>query len=310
MRRGAGILVVALLVASCGGADTGDTTTTTEPLPTTTAAAATTTVPTTSAPPSTSTTSTTTTAAPLDPGTYLVTSGICMLGWWDASWQSGDSPPVRGGETYQVVRTDEPITSAVGSAPGPHCDPLDLANVTLDPEPPGDFFGLDPIAIQTGSAVRPHLVELTPLDQAAYVDATRALLESRGLVDPPINLEQVIRTDLEGDGVNEVIVAASTIDPENALDMAVGDYSIVYLRKVIEGEVQTAILGDVIIDDVTDIPQAMVRLRVSAVADLNGDGKMEIVLSSEAWEGASLEVWEYVNDDLGPVQVQSCGCGV
>jgi hypothetical protein len=37
---------------------------------------------------------------------------------------------------------------------------------------------------------------------------------------------------------------------------------------------------------------------------------MEIVINGRVWEGAFLEAREYVNDDLGPVEVLSCGCGL
>lgn len=308
------IVGFAVIAGACGDDDATATTVTTAAPPATTVAPSTAPPPPSStAPPTTpapTTTTTTTTMAPLDPGTFLVTSGICTLGWWDGDWQSGDGLPVTGGEEYQVVRLDEPITTSVGSAPTTTCEPLELTSVLLDPDPSVDYFDVDPIAIQTESDVRPHNVEMLGLDLPAYIDATTALLTTRGVVDPVINIEQVIRTDLEGDGTNEVIVAASTIDPGDVFAAGVGDYTLVYLRKVVQGEVQTAILVDEIITSLDQLPFGAVRYRVSAVADLNGDGKMEIVLSSEVWEGASVEAWEYVNDDLGPVQVHTCGCGV
>lgn len=309
----AAMVVFAMVVAACG--DNAASTTTTTAAPPATSAAPTTVPPPapSTAPPTTpapTTSTTTTTMAPLDPGTFLVTSGVCTLGWWDGDWQSGDGLPVTGGEEYQVVRLDEPITTAVGSAPTTTCEPLELTSVLLDPDPSVDYFDVDPIAVQTEFDVRPHEVEMLGLDLPAYIDATTELLAARGVVVPLINVEQVIRTDLEGDGTDEVIVAASTIDPSDVLATEVGDYSLVYLRKVVQGEVQTAILVDEIVTSLDQLPFGAVRYRVSAVADLNGDGKMEIVLSSEVWEGASVEAWEYVNDDLGPVQVLTCGCGV
>ncbi len=142
----------------------------------------------------------------------------------------------------------------------------------------------------------------------AYIEATSDLLETRVQGIPIINIIQVIRTDLEGDGVNEVIVAATTI-PDDLISAQVGDYSMVYLRKVIEGEVQTAILGESIIENLDNLFSNLAVFEVAAVADLNNDGKMEIVLNGTVWEGAFLQAWEYINDDLGPVEVLSCGCG-
>jgi hypothetical protein len=36
---------------------------------------------------------------------------------------------------------------------------------------------------------------------------------------------------------------------------------------------------------------------------------MEIVLDSAYYEGVGVEVWEYVNDDIGPTAQISTGCG-
>ena len=50
--------------------------------------------------------------------------------------------------------------------------------------------------------------------------------------------------------------------------------------------------------------------RVPAVADLDGDGQMEIVTQGFYYEGSWTEMWEYVNNDEGEtVAVLSVGCG-
>ena len=275
----------------------------------TTTAATTTTGPTTSTTMATTTTaSSSTTTTLLEPDTFLAVGKTCLLGWWDGNWQSGDDLPVSGGEAYQVVRLDEPIGSTTGSEARPSCEPLDLVSVEFDPEIAGDFLEIDALAIQTEAAVRPHPVELLGLSIPAYIEATAGLLATRVPGIPVVNLTQVIRTDLEGDGTDEVIVAASTI-PDDLISSQVGDYSIVYLRKVIEGDVQTAILGVSIVEDLDNLFQNLAVFEVAAVADLNGDGKMEVVVNGTVWEGAFLQAWEYINDDLGPVEVLSCGCG-
>ena len=301
--RLAALAAATLLPAACSSATIEPTT------PPAVTSATTTTSPVTSAGPSTTTTTTmTATTPPADPDTFLVAGNTCLLGWWDGTWQSGDDLPVNGGEKYQVVRLDEPISLATGSEARPSCEPLDLVSVEFEPALPGGFREIDALAIQTDLAVRPYPVEMLDPPAAEYVQATSELLEGRAARVPVINLTQVIRTDLEGDGVDEVIISASTI-PDDLISTQVGDYSIVFLRKVIEGEIHTAILGESIVNDLEDMLQNLVVFEVAAVADLNGDGKMEIVVNGTVWEGAFLQAWEYVNDDLGPVDVLSCGCG-
>jgi len=293
------------MLAACSSSSS---TTTTEPTAAPSVSSTTTTTgPITSTERSTTTTATVTTTTLPDLSTYLVAGNTCLLGWWDGGWQSGDDLPVSGGEQYQVVRLDEPISSATGSEARPSCEPLDLVSIEFEPAIPGGFREIDALAVQTDGAVRPHPVEMLS-SSPAYEDATSELLEVRVPGVPVVNITQVIRTDLEGDGVDEVIIAASTI-PDDLISSQVGDYSIVFLRKVIDVEVETAILGLSIVDDLDNLFQDLVIFDVSAVADLNGDGKMEIVLNGTVWEGAFLQAWEYVDDDLGPVEVLSCGCG-
>jgi hypothetical protein len=120
---------------------------------------------------------------------------------------------------------------------------------------------------------------------------------------------QVLRVDLEGDGVDEVIVVAEAITGPGLFPEP-GDYSIAFLRRVVDGEVQTAILGESIPDEPAEGETPFIlSFRVGAVADLSGDGRMEVVLSIAYYEGAGVEVWEYVDDDLGPVRVIGQGCG-
>jgi hypothetical protein len=295
-------LVLILLAAACGGSPA---TTTTE-TPATAVTSSTVPVEATVGTTTTITAASTTTTELPAADTFLVAGATCLLGWWDGDWQSEGTPPVVGDEEYQVVRLDEPITTSVGTEPRPWCDPLDLINIEFEPALPGEWMDLDAIAIQATGDVRPYPVEILPTSIPAYIDATSELLAGYMASTPVVNLTQIVRTDLEGDGVDEVIVVANTM-PDDPIDTAAGDYSIIYLRKLIDGEVQTAILGRFIAEDPG--PFSWVRYELSAVADLNGDGQMEIVIGGPVWEGAFLEAYEYVNDDLGPVEVLSCGCG-
>ncbi|MDH3463874.1 MAG: VCBS repeat-containing protein, partial [Acidimicrobiia bacterium] len=189
------------------------------------------------------------------------------------------------------------------------CEPLfnpgvELSNTTVLGTWPGPFG----VAISAPWELTPHFVQ-TETDDGTYSAFAKPLLAARGLnVANPV-IKQIVRADLDGDGVNEVVTVTEDIaDP--SLFAQEGDYSLVFLRRVVEGEVQTAILGESIVDEVVEGETPFVlSFDVAAVADLSGDGKMEIVVNSKYYEGLGFGVWEYVNDDLGPVlQIQS-GCG-
>jgi hypothetical protein len=238
----------------------------------------------------------------------LIATDFGALGWWDGSdWARADefgALPVAGGEDYQVA-------SVVGAGivvGGPQellCEPLDILGVQFgdDADELGEWPGPYGVAISAGWDIQPHLFEMIApgLDHGGYA---RDLLAARGLaVDDPV-IKQVIRTDLEGDGINEVLVVAQDI--EGAYLPNEGDYSIAFLRKVVGGGVETAILGESVMTDDGDFPTGF---SIGAVADLNGDGKMEIVVSAAYYEGLGVEVWEYLDDDIGPTPVLSVGCG-
>jgi len=276
----------------------GDTTTTAESV--TTTLATTTTVP-----------ATTTTTAAVEGNwsqTPLVATGFGALGWWDgAAWvqvETGATLPVAGGEDYQVAVLGEEGIIA-GGAPTTLCEPLNNPGVVLDNEQIlGDWPGPLGVAVSAPWIVVPHLVEEIE-DDGTYAAFAAELLAERGLDVPDPPIKQLLQMDLQGDGVNEVVVVAE--DVTDGLFAEDGDYSIAFLRTTVQGEVRTAILGESVIVTATD--PVVNSYSVGAVADLNGDGKMEIVLTTAYYEGIGVEVWEYVDDDLGPVPQISAGCG-
>jgi hypothetical protein len=193
-----------------------------------------------------------------------------------------------------------------GSEPTTLCEPLANPGVVLENEEVlGDFPGPLGVAISASWELVPHLVEEIE-DDGTNAGFAGELLAERGLnvADPVI--KQLLRVDLEGDGVNEVIVVAEDVPAD--LFGEPGDYSIVFLRKTVGSDIRTSILGEAVVLDAEDAP-LLYSFSIGSVADLNGDGKMEIVLSSAYYEGVAVEVWEYVNDDQGPVPQLGQGCG-
>jgi hypothetical protein len=313
MRRS--LLAGALLVAACSPAETTSSSTTFD-VSTTAAQQSTTTTTapatTTSLGPTTTIAPSTTTTSPGLEGNWadepVITTDFGALGWWTGSgWARAEefgALPVVGGEDYQVA-------SVVGSGiliGGPQelvCEPLDILGVLFDED--GDQLGEWPgpygVAISAPWETQPHLFEAVTPD-ATHRSHARDLLASRGLVVANPVIKQVFRTDLEGDGVNEVLIVAEDI--QGGYFPNEGDYSLAFLRKVVGGSVETAILGESVMTDDSSFPTAF---SIGAVADLSGDGKMEIVVSAAYYEGLGVEVWEYLDDDIGPTPVLSVGCG-
>jgi hypothetical protein len=240
----------------------------------------------------------------------VVVSSFGALGWWTGDgWFQVDretSLPLVGDESYQVaVLGQEGITT--GGAPTTLCDPLDNPGVILEDEDLlGGFPGPIGVGISAAWKLVPHLVEQIE-DDGTYAAFAGELLAERGLNVPDPVIKQLLRVDLEGDGVNEVIVVTEDVPPD--LLGEPGDYSIAFMRKTVGGDIQTTILGESVYVS-EEQPPLLYAFSVGAVADLSGDGKMEIVLSSVYYEGEGVEVWEYVSDEQGPVPQVGQGCGV
>ena len=297
MKRFAPTLIA--LVVACGG---NGATTTTGDTPTT----ATTGSTTTSATTSTTAATTTTTAAP-DPESR----------WWPAasgSWVGGMATPgfpgtavaipLVGGEQFQVVLLDEPISTVTGSPVGSlrnRSGPRSSTLIRRSPKIPRNQGGLrsSPIGIFVHTASpcwRPF--------PRSTGDAVAQFLSNRGIDDADLNIEQVVVTDIEGDGVAEVLMVVNRLPPD--LFGRPGDYSAVLLRKQIEGEWQTAVLE---FDEPEDESPYILKHVVAAMVDLNDDARMEIVIDAFYYEGAGTVAYEYVNDDLGPQEAIGGGCG-
>ena len=297
------LALVGFLVA-CGGG--GATTTITTSEPSTTGSTATTTDTTTSATTSTAAATTTTAAAP-GPGVPVVASRFGVMGWWDGdSWVPGDGSvaiPIEGGEQFQVVLLDEPITTAVGSSLG-ICEPIGTPLLDFDPPLSQDPQEPGAIAIIADWDLRPHGVTLLAVVPDEHIDVVAQFLSDRGIDDADPNIEQVVVTDIEGDGVAEVLIVVNRLPPD--LFARLGDYSAVLLRKQIDGEWQTAVLE---FDEPEDESPYILKHVVAAMADLNNDARMEIVIDAFYYEGAGTVAYEYVNDDLGPQEAIGGGCG-
>jgi hypothetical protein len=238
----------------------------------------------------------------------LVVTGFGALGWWNGTtWVSAEVAgelPVVGGEDYQVAAIGLQATTTGGSQ-ATVCEPLfnigvELENDYLLGEWPGPYG----VAISAPWDLYPNLVEEFE-DDGTYSAIAAELLADRGLVVAEPVVKQLFRTDLEGDGTNEILVVAEHLSggylPE------AGDYSIVFLQKVVDGAVRTIFIDGSVILDPEDA--FVVGFAIGSVADLNGDAQMEIIVDAAYFEGLGVELWEYVDDDIGLFKYLEMGCG-
>ena len=88
----------------------------------------------------------------------------------------------------------------------------------------------------------------SPLDttQTAYIDAVRDFLKTKGITEPKVKIDSIFRVDLDGDGEDEVLISATNyFSQDNSVPMRspAGSYSMVLLRRVVAGKVETQLVA-------------------------------------------------------------------
>lgn len=277
--------------------------------------------PTTSAPASTS--DTTIAPPPSASGTSVIVGPYGPLGWWDGTrWvqaEAGVQPPVAGGEQYSIVRLADPITTAVGRL-GDGCgiseEPGTIVDVGIEE---GPEVTPTPIGVTGVPDPRPRPVQVLDPSGGDYKTAAVAVLAGLGIDDQDPDIVQAVKADLDGDGADEVVVVAERIsDPDGLMQVRPGDYGVVFVRQVGEQGVRTTVVTQSVAkgaygsEDVYD-PEAgmyffMEALRLSALADLNGDGRMEVVVDSLYYEGSGMSVFDRQQDGSFKEVIEG-GCG-
>jgi hypothetical protein len=215
-----------------------------------TVSSSTTVAPTTTAPAVTSTTAgaTTTTTAPPATGVdrAFVAFDLGVLGAWEGgTWR----PPTQADETavdadYTIVRLDEPIATATAEPAAPCAISGEGVTVSLPwPETSGP---LEPPAVAVSGVPDPRPRPVAVLDPAspAYRDAAAPVLEQIGVVDDDPDVVQLLRTDVEGDGVDEVFGVVERLTDPETLFAADGDYSAAFMRHVLPNDtVETVVVA-------------------------------------------------------------------
>ena len=238
-----------------------------------------------------------------------------VAGWWDGEdWvvaEKGPSEvPVEGGETYTVVRLAAPLVTASGSAAKEGCETNPGSSIV---EVPGleRVFGQEeppPLAVSGVETPRPRDVEILSPASNVYRQAAAEVVKNQGLNDPDVQVVQVVRADMDGDGKDEVIVVAERLTDKQGLFAQAGDYSFVFVRRLVDEVPVTTVVSESIPSTEPDSTPFINSQRVAAIADLNGDGRMELAVSLRYYEGAGMNFYEMERGGTFPEVLRS-GCG-
>ena len=126
-----------------------------------------------------------------------------------------------------------------------------------------------------------------------------------------IKLENAFSVDLEGDGADEIFLEATNYKDKNGEISATaraGNYSFVLMRKIVGGKPKDFLIEGEFHPKKPEIEDYISEFNLSAFADLNGDGKMEVILEgSYSYAGVSTEIYESSKNALKKVLSVECG---
>ena len=245
-----------------------------------------------------------------------VQSGYLFGATKDGEWVKADeaAKAVSDKTTFVVYSLTESLGEVKGGTPKSETGPCE-----------GTFFvGLSDkpekgaIALAAPWNALPR--KLRPLDttQAVYIDAVGGFLKAKGIIEPKVKIDSIFRVDLDGDGEDEVLVSATNYFSEDKsvpMRSPAGSYSMVLLRRIVAGKVETQLVagefhakaypGKGSDEDASfDAPNAY---RIIGTFDLDGDGKMEIVIGSNYYEGEEITIYRCDPNKVEALLSVSCG---
>jgi hypothetical protein len=213
--------------------------------------------------------------------------------------------------TYRIYGLTQPLGEAKGGEPKPSEEDVcsDVLAVSLSPKPEKGAIAL--AAPWNALPRKPRIADAT---QQVYVDAVRDFLKTKGIDQPKVKIDRILRIDLDGDGEDEVLISATNyFSKKDRVPMRspAGSYSMVLLRRVIAGKVETQLVqgefypkGYVSSDSSFNAPNAY---SVIAVLDLDGDGKMEVIVASNYYEGAETTIYRCDPKKVEALLSVACG---
>ncbi|GEP45344.1 hypothetical protein [Brevifollis gellanilyticus] len=236
------------------------------------------------------------------PWRYVI--GGSAGGKWLSSENAGKRLAAK--TTYRVFTLEGEKARITAGKAAPEADVcMDVYMHAITPQPDPE----SPDAIGVNAPWNPQPRQPVPLDidKASLEKALGDLLNGKGIKKPKVKLTQTLRVDLDGDGKLETLLTGQHFDDEvEHLSVKAGDYSLVFMRRLVEGQIKTQLLAGEAYPK-ADPENAPSTYELAGVLDLDGDGKLEVLVRTGYYEGGGMQVWQLKGDRLVKVLEMECG---
>lgn len=244
-----------------------------------------------------------------------VQSGYFFGAISDGKWIKADeaAKSISDQTTYRVYGLTQALGEAKAGKPKPEDVPCEeTLFVELSPKPEKGV-----IAVAAPWDALPRKPKVIDTTQKVYVDAVGDFLKTKGIDQPKVKIDNILRVDLDGDGEEEVLISATNYfrkDDHVPMRSPAASYSMVLVRRLVEGKVETQLIEGEFYPTAYPTPSendanfnAPNAYKVIGTFDLDGDGKLEIVVHSQYYEGEMITI--YRCDPKKVDALLSVGCG-
>jgi hypothetical protein len=220
----------------------------------------------------------------------IVYNGYLLGGSKGSKWLQASEVigRVKGGEKYRLYGLGNHDGDAIGGKGEP----------PIETEPSTEMVEIDftkkntetDIAINGSWNALPRVPARLSNSSESYRKIVAELLKQKGLKNINVNIKQIFKIDLEGDGADEVLISAENVTPLST-EHKKDTYSILILRKAVNGKIENiALRQEVYLKDEEFSEGPPYLHTIESICDANGDGIMELLLSTVYYEGDYYEL--------------------
>lgn len=227
----------------------------------------------------------------------IIKDTTLLGGVQDGKWITAEQtyPKLKDKNEFLLIgQTEKEKTSVIVGTKSNHSTCADLPDI--------EFSGKFVSRLALGAAAKwnpvprfaKRILQTDPTVQKIAAD----FLKSKKIRSVKMRVNQSMQVDLDGDGTQEIILTADYFETEQTEAHFYSDHSFVLLRKTVNGQPQTVLIDG-------DFTKKFV-LETEAIADLNGDGIMELLVGVDSEEGQIKRLYEF-NKNI-PVKVLEVSC--